>query len=107
MSRYIEEERLLMTLAEEADKFDPKFLRGKSIRIGIRFAAEAIKKEPTADVDVEKIRHAYWKRQPGVNRDPEAICSNCGREAVYQNVDDKWEFELFCPHCGAKMDGKD
>lgn len=50
------------------------------------------------------MKHAYWKRQPG--KDPNAFCSACGREAVYQIVDGKWEFENFCPHCGAKMDGE-
>ena len=43
-----------------------------------------------------------WIRQKGR---PEAICSNCGREVVYQVVDNKWEFENFCPHCGLKMKG--
>ena len=57
---------------------------------------------PTADV--QKIQHAYWKMQSG--RDPEAICSACGREAVYQIIDNKWAFENFCPHCGAKMEGE-
>lgn len=57
---------------------------------------------PTADV--QKIQHAYWKMQSG--RDPEAICSACGREAVYQIIDNKWAFENFCPHCGARMDGE-
>lgn len=41
-----------------------------------------------------------WLRQKG---DPEAVCSNCGREAVYQIIDDRWRFENFCPHCGARM----
>lgn len=63
---------------------------------------EALDKLPTANV--EEVRHAYWKRQPG--KDPEAVCSHCGREAVYQIIDGKWEFENFCPHCGARMDGK-
>ena len=47
------------------------------------------------------MKHAYWKRQSG--KDPEAVCSACGREAVYQIIDNKWAFENFCPHCGAKM----
>ncbi len=47
------------------------------------------------------MKHAYWKRQPG--KDPEAACSACGREAVYQIIDGKWAFENFCPHCGAEM----
>ena len=43
-----------------------------------------------------------WIRQQGR---PEAVCSNCGREVVYQVVDNKWKFENFCPHCGLKMKG--
>ncbi len=50
------------------------------------------------------MKHAYWKRQP--SKDPEAVCSACGREAVYQIIDNKWAFENFCPHCGAKMEGE-
>lgn len=52
----------------------------------------------------QEIKHAYWKKQPG--KDPEAVCSNCGREAVYQIIDNRWAFENFCPHCGAKMEGE-
>ncbi len=37
----------------------------------------------------------------------EAYCSNCGREVVYQIIDNRYQFENFCPHCGAKMNGKD
>lgn len=47
---------------------------------------------------------AYWKRQP--SKDPEAVCSHCGREVVYQIIDGKWAFENFCPHCGAEMKGE-
>ncbi len=57
---------------------------------------------PTADV--QAIHHTYWKRQP--SKDPEAVCSACGREAVYQIIDNKWAFENFCPHCGARMEGE-
>lgn len=56
---------------------------------------------PTADV--QEVRHGEWVRQKGR---PEAVCSDCGREVVYKIVDNKWWFEDFCPHCGAKMDGK-
>lgn len=45
-----------------------------------------------------------WVRQKG---SPEAICSNCGRNVVYQAIDNKWAFENFCPHCGAKMRKED
>lgn len=56
--------------------------------------------EPTADV--QEVRHAEWVLQE--NKHPEAVCSNCGREVVYQIVNNRWEFENYCPHCGAKMD---
>ena len=48
-----------------------------------------------------------WVRQEKIKGKvtPEAVCSNCGREVVYQVIDNKWEFENYCPHCGAKMKG--
>ena len=50
--------------------------------------------------DVAQIRHSRWiKTADG------AECEKCGREAVYQIVDDHWEYEPWCPHCGSKMDG--
>lgn len=52
--------------------------------------------------DVAQIRHSRWiKTADG------AECEKCGREAVYQIVDGHWEYEPWCPHCGAKMDGKE
>ena len=37
---------------------------------------------------------------------PEAVCSICGRDVTYQVIDNKWEFENYCSHCGAKMKGE-
>jgi ribosomal protein S27AE len=48
--------------------------------------------------DFVEVKHGEWVRQKGR---PEAICSECGREVVYQIIDNKWRFENFCPHCGA------
>ena len=49
--------------------------------------------------DVVPVVHSRWiKTADG------AECEKCGREAVYQIVNDHWEYEPFCPHCGAKMD---
>lgn len=50
--------------------------------------------------DFVDVKHGVWVRQKGR---PEAICSECGREVVYQIIDNKWRFENFCPHCGADM----
>lgn len=60
--------------------------------------------ESIPSAEVQEIRHAYWKRKQG--KDPEAVCSACGREVVYQIIDGKWAFENFCPHCGAEMKGE-
>ena len=50
--------------------------------------------------DVAPAVHSRWiKTADG------AECEKCGREAVYQIIDDHWQYEPFCPHCGAKMDG--
>lgn len=52
--------------------------------------------------DVAQIRHSRWiKTVDG------AECEKCGREAVYQIVDDHWEYEPWCPHCGSIMDAKE
>ena len=51
-------------------------------------------------VDVAPVVHSRW-----IKTIDGAECENCGREAVYQIVDDHWEYEPWCPHCGAKMDG--
>lgn len=60
--------------------------------------------------NVIEIKHGYWKPQPFVPTKgiptSEAVCSVCGRDAVYKIVDNKYYFEDYCPHCGTKMDGE-
>lgn len=57
--------------------------------------------ESLLSADVAPVVHSRWiKTADG------AECEICGREAVYQIVDDYWEYEPWCPHCGAKMDGE-
>lgn len=49
--------------------------------------------------DVTPVAHSRWiKTADG------AECEKCGRDAVYQIIDDHWQYEPFCPHCGARMD---
>lgn len=63
---------------------------------------------PTADV--AEVRHGKWIMRGGKFR-----CSECDGKALMQDVGGtggfSHEFEQvksdFCPHCGAKMDGKD
>jgi len=52
--------------------------------------------------DAAPVVHSRWiKTADG------AECEKCGREAVYQIIDDHWRYEPFCPHCGAIMDKKE
>ena len=57
---------------------------------------------PLPDAATEK--KGTWKlkenRKAG---QPEAECEFCGRDVVYQVIDGRWEYENFCPHCGAKL----
>lgn len=47
--------------------------------------------------DVAAVRHGYWKRNGN-----QRICSQCAY-AYYNLLDKDYDY---CPHCGAKMDGK-
>ena len=71
---------------------------GKKIPTVVIRIMHDIKALPAADV--APVRHSRW-----IKTEDGAECENCGREAVYQIVDDHWEYEPWCPHCGAKMDG--
>lgn len=101
MSAYIDLTKAKICIKKYGKKAINRGRKALDLVDDILSMVEALDKLPTANV--EEVRHAYWKRQPG--KDPEAVCSHCGREAVYQIIDGKWEFENFCPHCGAKMDG--
>ena len=54
--------------------------------------------------DVAPVVHGRWVSVPG-KRD--RICSRCLRDEPYKNADDDAEMFVFCPHCGATMDGGD
>lgn len=58
-------------------------------------------------MDRLKINHSKWvKRTDGKVGECEAYCLRCGRDVVYQVIDNRYRFENYCPHCGAKMDLK-
>lgn len=65
----------------------------------VQFIGTVLKVKPA---DVAPVRHGRW-----IKTEDGAECEICGREAVYQIVDDHWEYENFCPNCGAKMDGEE
>ena len=73
---------------------------GKKIPTVVIRIMHDIKALPAADV--APVVHGRW-----IKTEDGAECEKCGREAVYQIVDDHWEYEPWCPHCGAKMDAQE
>ena len=55
-------------------------------------------RQPT--VEAKPVVHAHWKPKSYYY-----ICSNCGEDAFW-DLDDDLSY-LYCPFCGAQMDGKE
>lgn len=97
----------LIPLVKTLDLCHPKQKKG------VLMAISKLKEAPAADV--VEVRHGenITKMYPT----EEFICSECGlimRDFEEIRVDEEnedecyYEFEFkYCPHCGAKMDGKD
>ena len=101
---YIDKE----TTIKELEKM-PAYFESGDIRYGIIIAIDILEKQaPTSDV--AEVRHGKWIMRGGRFR-----CSECDGKALIQDVGGtggfSHEFEQvksdICPHCGAKMDGKD
>lgn len=57
---------------------------------------------PTADV--VEVRHSYWQCSNVRMLSRDITCKYCHRTETISNGSEDFEY---CPHCGAKMDGKD
>ena len=105
MARYVDVDIVYELIQEQLDDVDSTGAFSQGMSKAFNIAKSILNDEeqvPTADV--QEVRHGKWIRQDGR---PEAICSECGRNVVYQVINYRWQFENYCPHCGAKMDGKD
>ena len=54
----------------------------------------------TPTIEAKPVVHAHWKPKSYYY-----ICSNCGEDAFW-DLDDDLSY-LYCPFCGAQMDGKE
>ena len=92
----------LIPLVKRLDLCHPKQKKG------VLMAISKLKEAPVADV--VEVRHGKWVMRGGRFR-----CSECDGKALMQDVGGtggfSHEFEQvksnICPHCGAKMDGKE
>lgn len=99
MAEYIEREKALKALSEARELDDG----WHSIDDIIDMVYSRIEDIPSASVRPE--RHGHWNPNYIMSEDYESDwfeCSLCGGHS-----DDNDDAEQFCPHCGAKMDGKD
>ncbi len=78
----------------------------------VSYASSFVEKIPAADV--APVRHGQWveaTRPMGRDDIKCATCSECGEGFVLDEALAEWgiedvkNFMLYCPHCGAKMDG--
>ena len=95
MSRYIDADRLKDTLERASENMHP-ICGIKCVEIGA--VIKAVDMFPTADV--VEVRHGVWGFD-GMGW----TCSECGEYAL-TNKSKMQVHSVYCPHCGAKMDGE-
>ena len=99
MARYIDSEIFVQKCSKHLNQFPNTRVPLCEVAIKI---GRAIKETPTADV--VEVKHGYWEHIG----DKFANCSNCG--TIFEALPTMFGFKsnnIFCRHCGAKMDGKD
>ena len=68
----------------------------------VKVVEQVVEDVPTADV--VEVRHSYWQCSNVRMSSRDITCRYCHRTETISNVTEDFEY---CPHCGAKMDGKD
>ena len=90
-------------------RFENGMIDGNEVLVPYNDVVNAIRQAPT--VDAVEVRHGAWKTRPQefYLGDTEWFCSNCKEEFCTGEltVDEFLEMMRYCPHCGAKMDGKE
>ena len=56
--------------------------------------------------DVVEVRHGRWVEQEGPNMDTYYDCSACGESFCFIEGSPSDNLYLYCPNCGARMDGE-
>lgn len=107
--RLIDADELIQSLAVAFDTFDPRFLRDRGIREGLKLSKKAIEEAKTiytqqkSDED-NSLTHGKWVKEHN-DCCYWFACSRCGVETP-SNRYGHYNFTPFCPNCGAKMDAK-
>lgn len=111
---------LWQALWKYEDKIEKQFLESDELDIGDWFShrtfvqnmsdidRDVVQKQPT--VDAVPVRHGKWTMRETAWGTDEAKCSECGFEMLVNEPGNGLRMVnelLYCPHCGAKMDGAD
>lgn len=95
MDEFVSKKLLVAKFNELASKYTD----GDKRQRGLAYATAADIIAFTDAVDVQPARFARW-----IDLDNRILCSGCG--AGYDDSDEvKQNTYIFCPNCGAKMDG--
>lgn len=93
---YIEREKVIEIAKDE---YYSDFHKSMADLTSLR---ELLEDSPTADV--VEVRHSYWQCSNVRMSSRDITCRYCHRTETISNGNEDFEY---CPHCGAKMDGKD
>lgn len=107
MSRYVNADKAKLNLLSFSQSIQHSVnISAKDIAMALPILLD---NEPTADV--QEVKHAHWVK----GETDRKYCSNCHEVNPYyfkETPENKgiylinWD-SLYCPNCGAKMDGKD
>lgn len=112
MARYIDADKLL----ESGLRFRGGINDDGLLYVPFGDVLKSIKEMPTADV--KEVKHAKWETREekvyGIVPETFYVCPKCGTEydmtfmaaCCHDFEKDKTVFD-YCPHCGARMDGKE
>lgn len=102
MSRYIDAEKLKCSIDSETDSI---FDRDMTIEELYYNLCELIDDEPTADV--QEARHGKWESTELMYENGCTRCSECKTEYYASDLEEICgdTFPIYCPLCGARMDG--
>ena len=95
MAEYIEREALLKEIGRRKSIARTSFPKQNFC---VNDVLHCVYDAPAADV--VEARHGEWEV-----RGQDVCCSVCGGESAY-NPFGASKFSIYCPNCGAKMDGK-